>query len=148
MSILGPNDQLQILNEIEHFSRSKRRFNALMEGEPEVRERSTEFGTRAVVTSSIMIGLSLAGTIGNVLLTLSGSSVGAVILGLFTALFGLSFTISLYRVIPDVVWQRKLNDRKIGIAAIVLVILHGVFALALLGTGVLCLVSGFQSCAA
>ena len=140
---------MDVLAEIEHFERRSRKYNEIKNAEPEVRDNFTGFGVSAVVTSSVMIGISITGIFLNLLLAVFNkiSAVGGFFLGIFSVLFGASFVIFIYRVIPDVVWQRKLNKKKIGIAAIILVILQALFGLALAVTGVMVVAISAKSCA-
>ena len=136
--------------EAREYTRNSIKFHAIMEGDPEVREQYIEFGMNACITCAIMMTLSLAGILANILLPILGkiAPVGGVFLGLFSAIFGISFAISTFKIVLQIRWQRRLNNRKIGIVAIVLTVLHVIFAVALAATGMLLFVNSLISCAA
>lgn len=136
------------MDDVAEYERNNRKFRKIADGDPEIREKYIGFGLNAIVTCSIMIAVSVAGIIANILLSSFDTigAVGGIFLGLFSALIGLAFVISIYKIIPHIVWQRRLNGRKIWIVATVLVVLHIVFALALIGTGIMIFSAGISSC--
>lgn len=136
------------MDDLREYEKNSRKFQKIKDGDPEVREHYIGFGMNAVVICSVLIVLSLAGTLANILLSAFDkiSPLGGIFLGLFCVLFGVAFLISIYKIIPYIVWQRKLNGRKIWIAAVVLLVLHIIFAVALAGSGVMIFIAGINSC--
>lgn len=136
--------------DVREYARNSIKFHALMEGDPEVREQYIGFGMNAAITCAVTMTISLAGILANILLFIldSISSVGGVFLGLISAIFGVSFAISTFKIVPLIVWQRKLNNRKIGTVAIALTVLHVIFAVALAVTGILLFIGSLSACAA
>lgn len=136
------------MDDVVEYEINNRRFRRIADGDPEIRARYIGFGLNAVISCSVMIAVSVAGIIANILFATFGTigAAGGIFLGFFGALLGLSFIISIYKIIPHIIWQRRLNGRKIWIAATVLIVLHIIFALALIGTGILIFSAGISSC--
>ena len=130
------------------YERDSRKFHEIMDGNPEVRENFTSFGTYATTACAIMGVFALGGVFLNVLVQVFNkvSNVGGIFLGLFSALLGLSLFIASLKMQPYAIWQRKLNKRKIGTAALVLTILSLVLSIALIVTGAMLFASGVKSC--
>lgn len=154
MGLFNHHDVNNIIDTIDHevrqYEKNTKKFNELKEGDPEVRENYKGFGLNAVISSVILITLSLGGILTDILLPALGSikPVGAIFLGLFCAMVGIAFSISTYKIAFHVKWQRRLNKHKIGVAALVLMVLHILFAIGLAVSGIFMMVGGFHACGA
>lgn len=137
-------------SDLREMMKNEALFNRLMVDNSGEREKYIGFGLTAVVFSSIFTVFCIAGFVTVLFFLISGSysTLGGLGLAAMGVMFGLTFGLLTLRNIPYVVWQRKLNKRKIGVAALVLSILQAVFATAFVVSGVLIFLSTVSSCSA